>query len=306
MTPGSRLDPAAAAALLARVRAVRPLVHHITNTVTQNDVANTTLALGASPVMAQAPEEVEAMVTQAGALVLNIGTLNLAGVDAMLLAARRANGRGIPVVLDPVGVGATPFRTAQAERLLRAVRFACVRGNAGEIAALSGRPGAVRGVDAVPEAEAAGRTGDSRVALASALATRLHGAVAATAQVDVLTDGTRLVRLAHGHPWLAQITGSGCMATACIGAFAAVEPDPLAAAVAGLACFEIAAEKAAKIAAGPGSFRVGLFDALAALEPGTVAARGCWTVEHAARPGVDLRVAGEPADRRSAGGDAPS
>lgn len=276
------LDPATAGALLARVREVRPLVHHITNTVTQNDVANTTLALGASPVMAQAPEEVEAMVAQARALVLNIGTLNLAEVDAMLLAARHANVRGIPVVLDPVGVGATPFRTAQAERLLSAVRFACVRGNAGEIAALAGRPGAVRGVDAVPEAEAAG-SAEGRVALASALAARLRCAVAATAQVDVLTDSTRLVRLAHGHQWLARITGSGCMATACIGTFAAVEPDPLAAAVAGLACFEIAAEEAAKAAAGPGSFRVGLFDALAALEPDTVAVRGRWTLEHVAR-----------------------
>ena len=283
MTPGSNLDPAAAAAQLARVREIRPLVHHITNTVTQNDVANTTLALGASPVMAQAPEEVEAMVAQARALVLNIGTLNLPEVDAMLLAARHANGRGIPVVLDPVGVGATPFRTAQAERLLSAVRFACVRGNAGEIAALAGRPGAVRGVDAAPEAEAAGKAEEGRVALASALAARLRCAVAATARVDVLTDGARLVRLAHGHPWLARVTGSGCMATACIGAFAAVEPDPLAAAVAGLACFEIAAEEAAKAAAGPGSFRVGLFDALAALEPDTVAARGRWALEHVAR-----------------------
>lgn len=285
MTPGSNLDPAAAAALLARVREIRPLVHHITNTVTQNDVANVTLALGAAPVMAQAPEEVEAMVAQARALVLNLGTPSLAEVDAMLLAGRHANRMGIGIVLDPVGVGATPFRTAQTERLLGEVRFACVRGNAGEVAALAGRPGAVRGVDAVPEAEAAGRAEDGRAALASALAVRLCCAVAATAQVDVLTDGTRLVRLAHGHPWLARITGSGCMATACIGAFAAVEPDPLAAAVAGLACFELAAEEAAKAAAGPGTFRVGLFDALAALEPDTLAARGRWRVERVVSAG---------------------
>ena len=276
------LDPAAAAALLARVREVRPLVHHITNTVTQNDVANTTLALGASPVMAQAPEEVEAMVAQARALVLNLGTPSRAEVDAMLLAARRANSRGIPVVLDPVGVGATPFRTAQAGRLLGEIRLACVRGNGGEIAALAGRPGGVRGVDAVPEPGDAGPNGDGRVRLAAGLALRLGCAVAATAKVDVLTDGTRLVRLAHGHPWLARITGSGCMATACIGAFAAVEPDALAAAVAGLACFELAAEEAAKTAAGPGSFRVGLFDALASLKPDTVAAGGRWNVEHLA------------------------
>lgn len=263
--------------LLARVREARPLVHLITNTVTQNDVANATLAIGAAPVMAQAPEEVEAMVAQAGALVLNLGTPTVERVDAMLRAARRAGAEGIPVVLDPVGAGATPFRTAQIERLLGEIRLACVRGNAGEIAALAGRPGAVRGVDAAP-GEAAE---DGRARLAAALAARLHCAVAATAEVDVVTDGARLVRLAHGHPWLRQVTGSGCMATACIGAFAAVEPDALAAAVAGLACFEIAAEHAARIAAGPGSFRVALFDALAALDPGAVAARGAWRIETA-------------------------
>lgn len=284
MTRTSSVDSAAAAALLARVRETRPLVHHITNTVTQNDVANATLAIGAAPVMAHAPEEVEAMVAQARALVLNVGTLTVAAVDAMVRAARRANAEGIPVVLDPVGVGATPFRTAQVERLLGEARLACVRGNAGEIAALAGRPGMVRGVDAVREggADAAG----DPAGLASALAVRLRCAVASTAKVDVLTDGARLVRLAHGHPWLAQITGSGCMATACIGAFAAVEADALAAAVAGLACFEIAAEQAATTAAGPGSFRVALFDALAALDPATVAARGTWRVEAVARAGT--------------------
>jgi len=271
------IDPATAAGLLTRVREARPLVHHITNTVTQNDVANATLAIGASPVMAHAPEEVEAMVAQARALVLNVGTLTVAAVDAMVRAARRANAGGIPVVLDPVGVGATPFRTAQVERLLAEARVACVRGNTGEIAALAGRPGMVRGVDAVSDGGA--DSADDRVRLASALAVRLRCAVAATAEVDVLTDGARLVLLPLGHPWLGQITGSGCMATACIGAFAAVEEDALAAAVAGLACFEIAAEQAAKIASGPGSFRVALFDALAALDPGTVAARGTWRVE---------------------------
>jgi hydroxyethylthiazole kinase len=231
--------------------------------------------------MAHAPEEVEAMVAQARALVLNLGTPTVAVVDAMLRAARRANAGGIPIVLDPVGAGATPFRTAQAERLLGEVRVACIRGNAGEIAALTGGAGAVRGVDAVPDA--AGPEGS--VEVAAALAARFHCAVAATAKVDVLTDGTRLVRLAHGHPWLGRITGSGCMATACIGAFAAVEADALAAAVAGLACFEIAAEQAAQTAAGPGSFRVALFDVLTALDPATVAARGTWRVDTVVRAG---------------------
>jgi hydroxyethylthiazole kinase len=288
VAPAAVLTPAAAAALLARVRDARPLIHHITNTVTQNDVANVTLALGASPVMAHAPEEVEAMTAQAQALVLNIGTLTVPVVDAMLLAARRANAAGIPVVLDPVGAGATPFRTAQTERLLAAARFACVRGNAGEIAALAGRSGMVRGVDAVRGADS--QTEGAGAGVAAALAARLRCAVAATGVVDVLTDGTRLVRLKHGHPLLGRITGSGCMATSCIGAFAAVEADALAAAVAGLACFEIAAEQAAAVAAGPGSFRVALADALAALTPGDVAARGAWQTEAIAPAGAPGRA----------------
>jgi hydroxyethylthiazole kinase len=288
--PAAALTPAAAAALLARVRDARPLVHHITNTVTQNDVANATLAIGASPVMAHAPEEVEAMTAQAQALVLNIGTLTVAAVEAMLRAGRRANAGGIPVVLDPVGAGATPFRTAQTERLLAAVRFACIRGNGGEIAALAGRSGTVRGVDAANDAgPGAGSTDADTADLAAALAARLGCAVAATGAVDVVSDGARLVRLTHGHPMLRQITGSGCMATACVGAFAAVERDPLGAAVAGLACFEIAAERAAAVASGPGSFRVALIDALAALTPADVAAHGTWRTETVAPAGAPGR-----------------
>jgi len=276
--PADAESPAGAAALLARVRERRPLVHCITNTVTQNDVANALLAIGAAPVMAHAVEEVEAMAEQADALVLNLGTPSLATVDAMMRAARSANGAGIPVILDPVGAGATPFRTAQIDRLLTAARVACVRGNAGEIAAVAGRPSEVRGVDAA--AAPAGGAPD----LAGGLARRLRCVIAETGPVDLITDGTRAVRLAHGHPLLARITGGGCMATACIGAFAAVEPDTLRAAVAGLACFELAAEQAGESAAGPGSFRVALFDALAALDPATVAARGRWGLEPAPEP----------------------
>jgi hydroxyethylthiazole kinase len=279
MTPppilAAGLEPAGAAMLLARVRERRPLVHCITNTVTQNDVANALLAIGAAPVMAVAIEEVEAMVKQAASLVLNLGTPTVDRVDAMLRAARSANGAGIPVILDPVGAGATPFRTAQIGRLLAAARMACVRGNAGEIAAVAGRPGGVRGVEAAP----GGGTGTPAEGLAAGLSRWLRCVIASTGAVDMVTDGTRTVHLAHGHPWLGRITGSGCMATACIGAVAAVEPDALAAAVAGLACFEIAAERAAEGAAGPGSFHVALFDALAALDPETVAARGRWRLE---------------------------
>lgn len=260
MTP---LTPAMAATLLARVRERRPLIHHMTNTVTMNDVANVTLALGASPVMAHALEEVEEMVSAAQALVLNLGTLTRERVDVMVQAGRRANQRGIPVILDPVGAGATTFRTVQALRILGEVRVACVRGNAGEIAALAGTSGGVRGVDATGRVEAVDH-------LAAEVAGRTGAVIAATGAVDFLSDRRRIVRLDNGHPLLTRITGSGCMATAAVAAFAAVESDVLAAAGSGLVCFEVAAECAAAAAGGPGTFRAALLDAVAALDGQTV------------------------------------
>jgi len=263
MTP---LAPEDCAALLARVRERRPLVHHITNIVTANDVANLTLALGAAPVMAHAPEEVEEMVAQAGALVLNLGTVTAPAVEVMLQAGRHANALGVPVVVDPVGAGATTFRTRAARRLLEALRVACVRGNAGEIAALAGRRGVVRGVDAAGRIEGVDD-------LARAVARDTRAVVAATGPVDVVTDGERLVRVENGHPLLGRITGSGCMATAAVAAFCAVEADAVAAAAAGLVCYAVAAEQAALGARGPGTFRVALLDAVAALDGGAVAER---------------------------------
>lgn len=266
MTRAAPVTAARAAALLARVRQRRPLIHHITNFVTAGDVANLTLALGASPVMARAVQEVEEIAAQAAAVVLNTGTLTADGATAMILAGLRANGGGIPVVLDPVGAGATAFRTQHITRILREVRCACVRGNAGEIATLAGHPGGVRGVDA-------SSAPDDIEALAARLAHHTRAAVAATGREDVVTDGAASVRIANGHPWLAAISGSGCMATAAIGAAAAVEPDPLTAAVAGLVWLEVAAEEAAAHAVGPGTFRGALVDAVAALDRHTIEAR---------------------------------
>jgi len=217
-------------------------------------------------VMAHAHEEVGEMVAAAGALVLNVGTLTRQSVDAMILAGRRANQREIPVILDPVGVGATVFRTAQVRRLLEEVHITCVRGNAGEIAALGGTAGGVQGVDATGRVEEVDR-------LAAEVARRTGAVVAATGVADFLSDGTRMVRLDNGHPLLARITGSGCMATAAVAAFAAVERDALAATAAGLACFEIAAEVAADVSGGPGTFRGALLDAVAALDGPTIVRR---------------------------------
>ncbi len=260
------IAPERIGALLGRIRDQRPLVHHITNPVTAGDVANVTLALGAAPVMAQAVEEVGEVVAQAGALVLNTGTLTTAAADAMVRAGRRANALDIPVVLDPVGAGTSSFRSSQIHRLLGEVRCTGVRGNAGEVAALTGSSGTVRGVDATAKV---GDVADQ----ARGLARQSGATVAATGVEDVVTDGTAAVRISNGHPLLARITGSGCMATAVVAAAVAVEPDPFAAAVMGLLCFEIAAELAAMRAAGPGTFRAELIDAIAGLDGAVIARR---------------------------------
>jgi hydroxyethylthiazole kinase len=248
-------------AALAGLRERRPLVHQITNYVVMNETANATLAIGALPVMAHAPQEVEEMAAVAGALVLNIGTLSEPWVEAMLLAGRAANGAGAPIVLDPVGAGATSYRTETAKRLLDALDMAVVRGNAAEIGTLAGRSAEIRGVEAVGD----GAGGDE---LARAAARALGTVVAVTGPVDHVSDGDRVVAVRNGDPLLATVTGTGCMSTALTGCFLAAEPrDPLTAAAAALVAFGVAGEDAAAGARGPGSFHVALYDALYNLEP---------------------------------------
>jgi hydroxyethylthiazole kinase len=264
-----------AAAVLARLRRQQPLIHHITNQVVMNDTANVTLHLGALPVMAYAAEEVAEMVGQAGALVLNLGTLTADGVESMRLAGRRANERGIPIVLDPVGAGATGYRTRTALALLDDLEIGVVRGNLGEIAALAGRQGMVRGVESAA-------SGVDPQAMAGALARRWGVVVAMTGARDIVTDGRRMLGVENGHPWLSTVTGTGCMATTAVAAFVAVEADGLLAAAAALACFGLAAQKAAGGTAvgrrgkagtfGPASFKVALLDCLYHLSPEDLAA----------------------------------
>jgi hydroxyethylthiazole kinase len=249
--------------LLGRIRAQRPLVHHITNMVVMNDTANITLAIGASPVMAHALQEVEEMVKLAGALVLNIGTLTPEQIEAMLRAGKRANAFSIPIVLDPVGAGATHLRTQSALQLLRELKIAVVRGNASEVGTLVGVAAETRGVDSISLAE------DPAV-VASRAARTFGCTVAITGAQDVIADGQRLARVENGHPLLAAITGSGCMATSLVGAFLAVEPDVWLAATAGLVAMGVAGEMAAPKAAGPGTFRSHLLDAVAALDEETM------------------------------------
>jgi hydroxyethylthiazole kinase len=246
---------------LRELRERKPLVHQITNYVVMNETANATLALGALPVMAHASEEVEEMVGLASALVLNIGTLSPHWVEAMVLAGRAANERGIPIVLDPVGAGATRYRTETAKRLLDELEIAVVRGNPGEVATLLGVEAEVRGVESIG-------TGGDREELAREAARALDTVAAVTGPVDRVSDGEQVVGVGNGEELLSTVSGTGCMATAITGCFLAVKAEaPLEAAVEALVAFGVAGEDAAENAHGPGTFHAGLYDALAALDP---------------------------------------
>jgi len=250
---------------LARLRWQRPMIHHITNAVVQNFTANVTLCLGAAPVMAPARAEVEEMVAAAGALLLNIGTLDEELVDSMIQAGKRANALGIPVVLDPVGAGATRLRTGACRAIMDAVRLSVLRGNAGEVLALAGAGGRVRGVDSMES----GRLDENRL---RAMARDFGFTVAVTGEVDLVTDGSTLFRIRNGHPMMGRVTGTGCAATTAVAAFLAQDAAQAAEASAcALAVFGLAGEVAARHATGPGTFVPHLLDALAGLDEAVVA-----------------------------------
>ena len=246
------------------VRERSPLVHNITNYVVINFNANVLLAMGASPVMAHAHEEVADMVGIAQALVLNIGTLEPYWIESMRLALTAAAKRGIPVVLDPVGAGATPYRNQSIELLLSTAAPTVIRGNGSEIMSVAGSSVVTRGVDSSAAATDA-------LGAAQALATRTAGVVCVSGQTDHIVDANkRWCKLSNGHPWMTKITGVGCSATALIGAFCAVQPDAWRATVSAMAYLgvvgEIAAEKATVRRQGVGSMQVGLLDELQLLD----------------------------------------
>jgi len=251
---------------LAAIRERKPLVHQITNYVVMNETANATLSLGALPVMAHAVEEVEEMASVAGALVLNIGTLSEHWIEAMLLAAKAANAADVPVVLDPVGAGATRLRTETAKRILDEAEIAVVRGNAAEVATLAGREAEIRGVESIGAA-------DSGAELAQAAASALGCVASVTGPVDHVSDGARTIAVANGDVLLGTVSGTGCMSSAITGCFLAVASTPLEAAVEALVAFGVAGEDAAVGATGPGSFHVALYDALYNLDPATLDSR---------------------------------
>jgi hydroxyethylthiazole kinase len=244
---------------LAAIRERKPLVHQITNYVVMNETANATLSLGALPVMAHAIEEVEEMASVAGALVLNIGTLSRPWIEAMVLAGKAANEAGVPVVLDPVGAGATKLRTETAKRILDEVEIAVVRGNAAEMATLAGQEAEIRGVESIGAGESGADLGQ---------------VVAVTGPVDYDAYGERVIAIANGHELLGTVSGTGCMSTAITGCFLAVARGrPLEAAAEALVAFGVAGEDAATGAKGPGTFHANLYDALYNLDPATIDSR---------------------------------
>lgn len=253
---------------LEALRAKKPLVHSITNLVVMNETANAILCLGALPIMSHAKEEVEEMVGIIGALVLNIGTLSTDWVYAMEIAGRRANELGVPVILDPVGAGATRLRTESSKRLLENVKISIVRGNAGEIATLTGISSEVRGVESIsasaPVEEIAERFA------------RQYGCIAViTGAVDVVSDGVRTAKISNGDAMLGKVVGTGCISNVIIGSFAAVDSDPFTAAVSGLVTLGIAGQLAVKESGQrPGTFHVELYNALHAVTSEDIRAMG--------------------------------
>jgi hydroxyethylthiazole kinase len=250
-----------AAAVLKDVEQIRqkaPLVLNVTNYVAMDLTANALLSLGASPIMAHAPEELEELVQISGAVVLNMGTLDSAWAESIRFAARAAEQNNKPVVFDPVGVGASRFRTQFAVSLLKEFPLRCVRGNASEILALYGGEKTAKGVDSTSSPESVVRwlkqQGKTRETIA------MSGAV------DFILSDTATAKLSNGSPRMAAVTAMGCTASAVVGAFLAVNPDPFSAALHGLAVMGVCGEWAAEKSAGPGSFRSAFLDALSQVD----------------------------------------
>ena len=256
-----------AAQNLAAVREKKPLIHNITNYVVMNYTANALLAMGASPVMAHAQNEVEDMASFAGALVINIGTLEDDWIASMMKAGKKASELNTPIILDPVGSGATALRTNAAKAIIEETRLSVIRGNASEILSLRHEDSKTKGVDSIHSVEEAAQT-------ATVLARELNTALAITGPVDLVTDGQRIVRVSNGHPLMGYVTGTGCTATTTIGAFLAVDDDPVSATATALAFFGLAGEVAGQQAQAPGSFMIRMLDALYTITPEELKA-GC-------------------------------
>lgn len=250
--------------LLEKVRKNVPLIHNITNYVTVNDVANAVLAIGASPIMADDIGEAADITAISSALVLNMGTLNARTILSMTAAGRRANEKGIPVVFDPVGAGASELRNKTAQTITSEEKLSIIRGNLSELSFLAGLHASTKGVDSAGEDEK-----NDAVSVAKTVARKFGCTAALTGKTDVITDGTRVIKIENGHALLSKVTGTGCMTTALTGAFAGcADSDYLTAAAAGVCAMGIAGELAFERAGaqGTGSFHIAIIDALSTLD----------------------------------------
>jgi hydroxyethylthiazole kinase len=264
--------------LLKNVKVKNPLVHHITNYVTVNDCANITLAIGGSPVMAEDINEVCDMVGLASALVINIGTLNTTSIESMITAGKRANELNIPVILDPVGAGATSYRTETAINIINEVKLAVIRGNLSEIKTLCGIEAKTKGVDACVNVSNNSNELMKEKEMAIVLANKLNTVVAITGAVDIITDGKTLFASSNGHKIMSKVTGTGCMCTSLIGSYLGAGEDNLIAALAGIISMgiagEIAYEGLDKSRGGTGTLKVKILDAIYNLSNDEIIKRG--------------------------------
>jgi hydroxyethylthiazole kinase len=246
--------------ILSTVRRRQPIVHAITNWVTANDVANALHAVGARPIMAFTPEEAKDIASGADALVLNLGTPTPLRIESMLRAGHQAVALGRPVIFDPVGVGASPFRMNASKRIISELRLTVIKGNRAEIGVLAEKGGQLAGIDAVAGPE-------DLLTAAEHLSNTSGAVVAISGPQDLIVFAEHKVTVENGHPMMAQVTGLGCILTGLIGAFAAVENDPLVATVGAIAFFGLAGEQAGFQAKGPGTFKAILLDILFTLTP---------------------------------------
>ena len=262
--------------LLENVRERAPLVHHITNYVTVNDCANITLSIGASPVMADDIHEVDAMTSIASSLVINIGTLNSRTVECMIKAGKKANELGIPVILDPVGAGATPYRTKVAKTIMDNIELAVIRGNLSEIKTLYGINTKTKGVDSLYDTSIKDELEKGKL-LAKDFSKRVGSIIAITGAVDIVTDGNIIYTVENGHKIMSKITGTGCMCSSLIGSYLGTHEDNLLAALSGVVSMGISGELAyesLKEGEGTGTFKVKLMDNIYNLSKEVIEKRG--------------------------------
>lgn len=245
---------------LNAIRENSPLVHNITNYVVMNNTANGLLSLGASPVMAHAIEEVEDIVTISSALVINMGTLSEKWVDAMLLAVKKARSTNTPIVFDPVGVGASKYRTAMAQQIIEAGTPDIIRGNASEIMALAQLTNTSKGVDSTMDSQDAIEGGKT-------LSKTLNNTIIISGETDYIITGNQITSISNGSPLMSKITGMGCTATAIVGACLAVEPNIHQAGVAAMAIMGVVGDITTKLSNGPGTFQTYFLDGLHQLTP---------------------------------------